>query len=99
MTRPMGEGSPPPEFKFEIDEAIAQGQYANLAVITNTQQEFILDFARIVPGRNPRIVARVITSPEHAKALLVSLGQNLERFEAQHGPIREIRGGPHPSGN
>lgn len=95
MTRPPGEGAPPPEFKFEIDETIAQGQYANLAVITNTQQEFILDFARIVPGRNPRIVARVITSPEHAKALLVSLRQNLERFETQHGPIRELRGGPH----
>ncbi|MFH1085571.1 MAG: DUF3467 domain-containing protein [Chloroflexota bacterium] len=63
--------------------------YANMAVITHTASEVVLDFARILPNsaRN-RVYARVVMTPMNAKALLRALGTNLEKYEAQFGEIR-----------
>lgn len=77
------------ELKFEISQELARGQYANLAVITHTRDEFIVDFALAYPQQPPVVTARVITSPRHAKALLRSLEDNIRRYEAHHGAIPE----------
>ena len=77
------------EIKLEVDKEIALGRYANVAIIAHTKDEFILDFALAYPGQSPTVTSRVITSPQHAKALLRSLEENVRKFEARHGPIAE----------
>ncbi len=79
------------EFKLEIDQETAKGRYANMAVIAHTKDEFILDFALTYPGQGPQVGARVITSPQHAKALLRSLEDNIGKYEARFGPIPEAQ--------
>ena len=73
--------------KLELDKDMAMGRYANLALVAHTATEFIFDFALAYPQQPPRVTARVITSPQHAKAFLKSLEDNLRRFEAKHGEI------------
>lgn len=73
--------------KLELDKDMAMGRYANLALVAHTATEFIIDFALAYPQQSPRVTARVITSPQHAKAFLKSLEDNLRRFEAKHGKI------------
>ena len=77
------------EIKLEVDKEIALGRYANVAIIAHTKDEFILDFALAYPGQSPAVTSRVITSPQHAKALLRSLEENVRKFEARHDPIAE----------
>lgn len=77
------------ELKLEVDKDTAQGRYANVAVIAHTKDEFILDFALAYPGQSPLVTSRIITSPQHAKALLRSLEDNLQRYEARFGKIAE----------
>jgi hypothetical protein len=77
------------EIKFDMTQDVAQGRYANLAVITHTRDEFIVDFALAYPQQAPVVTARVVTSPRHAKALLRSLEDNIRRYEARHGLIPE----------
>lgn len=79
------------ELKFAIDNDVARGRYTNLALIGHTRNEFVLDFAFAAPRQNPAVVARLITSPGHAKALLRSLEDNIRRYEAQHGAIPEAK--------
>ncbi len=73
--------------KLEIDQETAKGRYANVALITHTRNEFIFDFALAYPQQAPAVVSRVVTNPEHAKAFLKSLEDNLRRFESRFGPI------------
>lgn len=77
------------EFQLEIPPEVARGHYANLAIITHTHDEFIMDFALAYPQQAPMVTTRVITSPRHAKALLRSLEENIRRFEEHHGVIPE----------
>ena len=73
--------------KLELDKETALGRYANVALVAHTGAEFIFDFALAYPQQPPRVTARVITSPQHAKAFLKSLEDNLRRYEAKHGEI------------
>jgi hypothetical protein len=67
--------------------------YANLAVITHSPVEFVLDFAQMAPGlAKAQIRSRVILTPHHAKRLMRALNENIQRYEAQNGPIKEIAG-------
>lgn len=77
------------EFKFEIDKETARGKYANMAIIAHTKDEFVIDFAFTYPGQPPFVSSRIITSPQHAKALLKSLEDNLKRYEERFGEIAE----------
>ena len=77
------------EFKLEVDKEIARGRYANMAILTHTKDEFVLDFALAYPGQPPLVNNRIITSPQHAKALLRSLEDNIRRYEARFGPLPE----------
>ena len=77
------------ELKLEVDKQVAKGQYTNMAVIAHTKDEFIMDFALNYPGHQPFITSRLITSPQHAKAFLRSLEDNIKRYEARFGALAE----------
>jgi hypothetical protein len=73
---------------IELTEEIAQGNYANLAIITHSSSEFILDFVRVMPGLpKAKVQTRVILTPDHAKRLLLALKDNVAKFESNHGTI------------
>lgn len=76
--------------KMEIDlgEDVAQGNYINLAIIAHSVSEFIIDFATVLPGvPKAKVKSRVILTPEHAKRLLLSLQENITRYESNVGKI------------
>jgi hypothetical protein len=81
------------QIQIEISDEIGQGVYSNLAVITHSSTEFVLDFVRVMPGvPKAKVKSRVILTPEHAKRLLMALGENISKFEAVHGPIKDVIG-------
>ncbi|MCX5781476.1 MAG: DUF3467 domain-containing protein [Elusimicrobia bacterium] len=77
------------EIQIEIDEVTAQGAYANLAMISHSESEFILDFIFMQP-QNPkaRVRSRIITSPIHAKRILSALKDNVAKYESRFGEIK-----------
>ena len=78
----------PMNMNLDLDPRIASGSYSNLAIISHSRSEFILDFASTLPGLpGPKISNRVIMSPEHAKRLLNALLENVGKYESQFGPI------------
>jgi len=77
------------QINIELNEEIGQGTYANLAVITHSTSEFVLDFVRIMPGLpKAKVQSRIILTPEHAKRLLGALQDNVNKFESIHGKIK-----------
>jgi hypothetical protein len=80
-------------FNIELSEDVAQGVYSNLAVITHSPAEFVIDFIRIMPGvPKSKVKSRIILTPEHAKRLVAALSDNISKYEAVHGTIREVKG-------
>lgn len=78
------------QINIELPEEIAEGVYSNLAIISHSNAEFIIDFIRIVPNvPKAKVKTRVIVTPQHAKRLLKALSDNLKKFEAQHGKVGE----------
>ena len=79
------------QIQIELSEEIAQGAYANLAVIAHSPTEFIIDFIRIVPGATKaKVQSRIILAPDSAKRLLFALQDNIRKFEEMTktgGPI------------
>ena len=76
------------ELNIEIKPEIAKGSYSNLAIITHSRSEFILDFASMLPGlAKPDVCSRIIMTPEHARRLFLALQENISKYEAQFGPI------------
>ena len=70
------------QLNIELSEEIAEGIYSNLAIITHSNSEFVLDFIRVMPGvPKAKVRSRIILTPEHAKRLLTALEDNLEKFE------------------
>ena len=86
------------QLQIELKEDIAEGTYANLAIIAHSTSEFVLDFVRMMPGVNKaKVKSRIVMTPEHAKRLAMALQDNLMRYEAQFGEIRlPERGGYAP---
>ena len=81
------------QLQIELTEEIAQGTYSNLAIITHSSSEFVLDFVRVMPGiPKANVNSRVILTPEHAKRLLLALQDNIQKFESVNGPIKNVRG-------
>jgi hypothetical protein len=77
------------QLNIELSEEIAEGVYSNLAIITHSNSEFVLDFIRVMPGvPKAKVKSRIVITPEHAKRLLTALEDNLEKFEAMHGRIK-----------
>ena len=78
------------QINIELNEEIAEGTYANLAIITHSSSEFVLDFIRIMPGvPKARVKSRVVMTPEHAKKLMRALADNVAKYENANGVIRE----------
>jgi len=76
----------------ELDAEVAQGHYSNLAIISHSPSEFILDFAAMLPGLpKAKVKSRIILTPEHAKRLLMSLQENVARYEANIGRIELVQ--------
>ncbi len=83
------------QINIELGPKEAEGIYSNLALISHSPAEFVIDFTRLVPGvPNARVYARIIMTPQHAKSLLAALQDNIEKFEKQYGEIKTL--GDHP---
>jgi hypothetical protein len=81
------------QINIELKEDIAQGIYSNLAVITHSSSEFVIDFIRVMPGiPKADVKSRIILTPEHAKRLLLALTDNIAKFEKVHGEIKKVEG-------
>ena len=75
--------------EIQLDEQVAQGSYCNRAIITHSPSEFIIDFAAVLPGiTKVRVKNRIVLTPEHAKRLLLTLQENISRYEATMGQIK-----------
>lgn len=78
------------QINIELPEEIAEGQYANLAMIAHSNSEFVIDFIRLMPGvPKAKVKSRVVISPEHAKRLLGALVDNVKKYEENFGPIKQ----------
>ncbi len=79
------------QLNVEISEEMAEGVYANLAMIAHSNTEFVLDFIRMMPGvPKAKVKARIILTPEHAVRLLNALQDNIKKYEENNGDIRHI---------
>ena len=77
------------QLQVELPQEVAQGEYANFAIITHSSSDFIIDFARVLPGLpKAQVKSRVILAPEHAKRLLGALQENIVRYEREFGAIK-----------
>lgn len=75
---------------IELPEDVADGEYANLAIITHSHAEFIIDFINMMPGvPKARVKSRIILTPTHAKRLLKALAENIKKFEMNFGEIND----------
>ena len=73
-----------------LSDEVADGIYSNLAVITHSNSEFILDFISLMPGMpKGKVKSRIILTPQHAKRLMKALQENIQKFEAYHGNIED----------
>jgi hypothetical protein len=85
------------QLNIELSEEIGQGIYSNLAVITHSSSEFVIDFVRIMPGiPKANVKSRIILTPEHAKRLLMALQDNVKKYESVNGPIKNVKSGSNP---
>jgi hypothetical protein len=80
----------PNQINIELSEEIAEGIYSNLAVITHSNSEFVIDFIKMMPGvPKAKVKSRIVLTPQHAKRLMKALKDNIGKFEQQHGPIKD----------
>lgn len=78
------------QINIELSEEIAEGIYSNLAIISHSNSEFIVDFIRLVPNLpKAKVKSRIILSPQHAKRLIKALAENVTKYENQFGEIQE----------
>ena len=76
------------QLKIELSPEVAEGTYANLAIITHSSAEVVLDFIRVLPGvPKANVKSRIVLAPEHAKRLLFALQDNVAKYEQSFGPI------------
>lgn len=79
-----------PQINIELTEEMADGTYANLAIITHSFAEFIIDFINVMPNSpKAKVKSRIVMTPQHAKRLMRALIDNVKRFEAQNGVIKD----------
>ena len=84
----MADPIPQVQLQIHIPDEVAQGVYTNLAMVTHTEAEFTLDFIYLQPQQPKATVrARVVTTPQHAKRLLLVLQEHIAHYEAKVGPI------------
>lgn len=85
----------PNQINIELSEEVAEGEYANLAMIAHSNSEFVIDFIRLMPGvPKAKVKSRIVITPEHAKRLLAALNDNIVKFEKTFGPIKQSNEAP-----
>lgn len=78
------------QINIELSEEIAEGVYSNLAIISHSHSEFVIDFVRILPNvPKAKVKSRILLTPQHAKRLMKALVDNVKRYEAQFGTIED----------
>ena len=83
------------QINIELSEEVAEGVYANLAMIAHSNSEFVIDFIRLMPGvPKAKVKSRIVITPEHAKRLLKALSDNIEKFEETFGAIKQSEEAP-----
>ena len=89
--------NPPNQLNIEISEEMAEGTYANLAIITHSHAEFVLDFVNVMPGTpKSKVKARIIFTPQHAKRFMKALADNIHQYESLNGTIKDLEEVPMP---
>lgn len=79
------------QINIEISEEIAEGSYANLAIITHSHAEFVVDFVNVMPGTpKSKVKSRIILTPQHAKRLMKAMIENISKYESANGPIKDL---------
>jgi hypothetical protein len=81
----------PNQLNIEISEEVAEGSYANLAIITHSHAEFVIDFVNVMPGTpKSKVKSRIILTPQHAKRFMKALTENIGKYEAINGAIKDL---------
>jgi ribonuclease BN (tRNA processing enzyme) len=79
------------QLNIEISEEMAEGEYANLAIITHSHAEFVIDFVSVMPGTpKSKVKSRIIFTPQHAKRFMKAMIENIQRFESANGIIKDL---------
>ncbi len=87
----MADQQLPNQINIEISEEVAEGSYANLAIITHSHAEFVIDFVNVMPGTpKSKVKSRIIFTPMHAKRFLKALEDNINRYETANGTIQDL---------
>lgn len=81
----------PGQLNIEISEEVSEGQYANLAIITHSHAEFVIDFVNVMPGTpKSKVKSRIILTPFHAKRFMKAMLDNIKKFESANGTIQDM---------
>ena len=81
----------PNQINIEISEEVAEGTYANLAIITHSHAEFVVDFVNVMPGTpKSKVKNRIVLTPFHAKRFMKAMIENIKKFEAANGTIQDM---------
>jgi hypothetical protein len=87
----MDQQNPANQINIEISEEVAEGSYANLAIITHSHAEFVIDFVNVMPGTpKSKVKSRIIFTPQHAKRFMKALMENVTRYESANGAIKDL---------
>ncbi len=79
------------QLNIEISEEVAEGTYANLAIITHSHAEFVIDFVNVMPGTpKSKVKSRIILTPQHAKRFMKAMTENIVKYEAVNGDIKDL---------
>lgn len=79
------------QLNIEISEEMAEGSYANLAIITHSHAEFVIDFVSVMPNTpKSKVKSRVVFTPMHAKRFMKAMVENIQRYEAANGTIKDL---------
>lgn len=83
--------NPPNQLNIELSEDMAEGTYANLAIITHSHAEFVIDFVNVMPGTpKSKVKSRIIFTPQHAKRFMKAMIDNIQKYEAVNGNIKDL---------
>lgn len=79
------------QLNIELSEDVADGIYSNLAIITHSNAEFVIDFIRVMPGvPKAKVKSRILLTPQHAKRLMKAMADNIKKYESVHGVIQDL---------
>jgi hypothetical protein len=93
----MSEEKNQKQINIEMPEEIAEGIYSNLAIISHSQSEFVIDFVRMLPNvPKAKVKSRILITPHHAKRFLKAFAENIKKYESQYGAIENTQDPPFP---